>query len=277
MGNEFHIYVLHNRYSKIDQEYINDHKIFKNITILIGLMIDPHNQGIIDSQSVKASLIKLFPDSADTGILCIDLENKLYQNLKNFSANSIQYNEAVTAFTDLIKLIRRVRPQIKIGIYGLPFRTYYSSQLKWNIDQKLDPILSLTDYLFPSLYILYAQKANSKQNYIRKTNDYLLQNLNTAFDYAERLHKKVIPFVWYLANSNQGDFNYELLDKEEMKRYINFIRDYRSDNAQVSGVIWWETKTPFIKNKIKQLKKTGTTSDYSNIFHSYMDYLHYDE
>jgi len=160
---------------------------------------------------------------------------------------SMLFIEAEREFAIMINLIKELRPNVKVGIYGIPFRTYYSSQHRWNANDKLDYILSLTDIIFPSLYILFPDKERG----VELNDSYFKQNLDTAFDYAERLRKPVIPFVWYIVHTNNKKFGGELLGKSEMKRYLEYVRNYRRSSFKVQGIVWWETPTPYINQTIK--------------------------
>src|SRR5690606_18402972 len=133
-----------------------------SINILSGYMIDPKRENNFNFLSVDKYLNQMFPNITDTGILCINIENEVYQELKTNNLNSVRFKNAEKQFIDLLRYIKGVRPNLKIGIYGIPFRTYYPSQLKWNGDRKFDRLMSMSDIVFPSLYIIYPDKEKGK-------------------------------------------------------------------------------------------------------------------
>src|SRR5690554_4228185 len=91
----FNIYILKHRFDDKGRDYIESHKVFKEFKLFSGYMIDPKKKGIIDLESVERNLTKLYPLATDSGVLCINLENRLYDNLKNNNINSDEYEEAI--------------------------------------------------------------------------------------------------------------------------------------------------------------------------------------
>jgi hypothetical protein len=231
------MYVFKDRYNEQGKRYIEANLFFKEIKLLGGYMIDPAKKGVINLESVSGHLERLYPDPNTMGILCINLENSLYKNIKNYSSTNAEFKYSVAEFNKLLKYIRSQRPNLKIGIYGIPYRTYYASQKKWNKGNKLDELLSNTDVIFPSLYILFPDKQNGSES----NREYLKQNLDTAFEYGSRLGKPVLPFIWYMVNPGNKKYGGELLSLAEMERYLQFIYSYSNFNQRVDGVVWWES------------------------------------
>lgn len=82
--------------------------------------------------------------------------------------------------------------------------------------------------------------------------EYFKKNLDVAFDYAIRLNKPVIPFVWYLIHPSNKRYRYEMIPRMEMLTYIDYIHNYKSyNNNSISGMVWWDTPTPYNNNVIK--------------------------
>lgn len=244
--NDFSVYVFTHRYDNRGNKFIQKNAMFKKIDLLGGNRIDPENDNNINYKSITAHLIKLYPRRLSTGVLCVNIENSLYHSLKE-KKKSNNFNFAINEFIKMVNYIKKIRPLVKIGIYGIPFRTYYSDQIYYN--NSLDVLLQKTDIIFPSLYLLFPDK----QKGIFQNDRYLTENLQTAFYYADRLNKPVIPFVWYMISPNNKLYGGELLGKNEMKRYINTIRKFTSKNKnKVEGIVWWESsKKAFLKH-VKQ-------------------------
>lgn len=242
----FSLYVFKDRYEEAGKEFIENESIIDDIKLLGGYMIDPEKKGVINLDRVRYHLVDLFPRPDDAGVLCINLENKLYQDLKNFDKKSYSFRRAEDEFSRLLSFIKEIRPNLRIGIYGIPFRTFFEGQSKWNDDNKFDKIISLTDIIFPSLYILYPDHERGAES----NNRYFDRNLEVAFDYGYRLKKPVIPFIWYIVNPGNKRFGGELLTDDEMLRYVKYITTYRSrfQGKRVNGIVWWETtKRGFIQ------------------------------
>ncbi len=152
-SNDFNIYVRKNMYSI--ENYFNENSVFKYYNVLGENYIDPEKKGGINDESICKGLKLLYPGEDASGYLVIDIENKVMKDFKNYSLNSSQYMEAVAKLKELLSLVRKLRPNLKISFYGLPFRVYFASQNAWNESNKLDQVLSLCDFITPSLYILY--------------------------------------------------------------------------------------------------------------------------
>src|SRR5690606_30209119 len=211
-------------------------------------------QDIIDYKSVNKWITELFPLYKQEGTLCIDLENKLYQNIRGNnitrvkSSSKKEYLDGEKAFIDLVKYVKKLRPNVKVGIFEMPFRVYSTSEIRKNTSQNLDSILQQVDIIFPCVYVPFPAKIKSTQS-----NYYFLKtNLDLAFKYGDKLNKPVIPFFWYLYYSSDKTYRYELMPKEELWKYVQYIEEYKSvNNSGVKGIVWWDTPTPYSKKLIK--------------------------
>src|SRR5690606_20786721 len=249
------IYFFKNRYNQNTLQKIEQSRLdFKEIKILLGYMIDPKRQEVADYKRVKKSLETLFPNANQEGVLCIDWENKLYQNIRGNNITRIksvsnkEYLKGEKEFINLIKFIKKLRPNVKVGIFEMPFRVYSNSEIIKNTNQKLDPILKHVDIIFPCIYIPFPAKVKS----IQSNYDFLRINLDLAFNYGDRLKKPVIPFVWYLYYSPDNTYWKELIPKDELWEYIKYIESYKSSsNKRVSGIVWWDTPTSYSKTLIR--------------------------
>jgi hypothetical protein len=259
----FEIYILKKRYNAKVQRVLS-HFNFRTIKLLGGYMIDPDKKGIIDTGSVRRYLLELFPNFSDSGTLCINLENKLYKDLRDFDFKDKQFQNAQKAFLDLIRFIKKLRPRIKCGIYGLPFRVYYKSQEKWNENNKFSYIFREVDIIFPSLYILYPDQQYGEN----ANNEYWKFNLKCVFEYDRYFRKPIIPFVWYMVNPGNKIFGGSFLKLNELERYIEFLKNYEYDSRSISGIVWWEPS----KRGFQQIAKDSTLNQ-SDLFLFYLNLL----
>src|SRR5690606_740775 len=97
-----------------------------------GYLESNYKKGHIDLQKVKRSLEANYPNVNSTGNLILDFEGLVYHNLSKYKKESKQFLEAEKEFIDMVRLVKKLRPHLKIGIYGLPFRFYYNNQKKYN-------------------------------------------------------------------------------------------------------------------------------------------------
>ncbi|HMG82327.1 MAG TPA: hypothetical protein VK559_04785, partial [Ferruginibacter sp.] len=261
-GNDsFNIYVFQNRYTNDD--YFRQHSVFKFYQFLNQGTIDPNKKSEINEKSIQTALARLYPNNDDQGFLSVDLENDTFNNLRLYTPGDPRFNNSIEQFAKLISIIKSFRPNVKVGIYGLPYRIYYPGQNVQNENQKLDRVLSLYDFISPSLYILYPDKEKGSNANV----NYLKLNLQTALEYGKRLNKPVIPFVWYVVAPTNKLYGGEIIDKDQMLSYIATIKNFSWQNQKPKGVIWWEASDKGFKNMVKLPKrlKTNDTSSIKNI------------
>lgn len=243
------IYILKHRYNQKVRNSIDKSNIsFKDIYVMTSHKVDPKKNGNINYNEVDKYLNKWFPEKNTEGVLCLDLENKSFKDIRDNTANNQKYKKGIESFVKLIKYIRLSRPNLKLGVYGMPFRMHSKSHVKRNGNKKLDPVLKLTDYIFPSIYVFYP----AKQKGIKYNIDYFDNNLNMSFEYAERLNKKVVPFVWYMLHPSNKRFNNEIIPRSEMREYINYLENYKSpQDLEIDGIVWWDSPTTFAKGRVR--------------------------
>lgn len=248
-NDRLNIYVFTHRYDETGKKYIEETSDFQTIKLLGGYMIDPKKKGVIEMESVKKHLDQLFLNKDESGAICVNLENKYIQNLKKKDIGYEMFKETSLEFQELVVYIKGVRPNVELGVYGIPFRMYYPDQKTRNENYKLDPVLRLTDVIFASLYILHLDKQHGTE-----ANDtYFRKNLDVAFSYADRLENPVLPFILYVVNTGNRRYGGELLGRKEFKRYIDFIYNYRTHaGTGVQGIVWWEPTNQSFRNFLKQ-------------------------
>ena len=219
----------------------------QKVKIIGASGIDPYDKGFVNYKLLERNLIKMFPEKGTKGILCIDLENSIYKNIRNNEKSNLVVSKSIKEFVGMIDFIKNKRPNIKVGIYAIPFPFYYSSQKKRNEVGKLDEILSKVDIIFPSLYIYYPAVQKGLQSNLK----FLEENLEEASIYAKKYNKEIIPLVWYLIHPSNKKYRAAMIDKSEMKEYMDYIWKFSDSKFKLKGVLIWNSSTPF-KNKTIQ-------------------------
>ncbi|SJN28730.1 hypothetical protein FM107_05775 [Sphingobacterium sp. JB170] len=266
---DFKVFAVSDNYNNEVKNFIKNNSALESIKILKGFQIDPYKNGEININSIRKNLAKMYPKSDASGVLCLNIENKQYQNLKNFGTNTNEYKHAIIELNKMISTVRKFRPNLKIGIYGMPFRFYYSAQNKPNMNKALDGLLRNCDYLFPSMYILFTNSEIGEQ----KNLEYLNDNLEVALEYGERLKKDVVPFVWYGIHTNNKKFGSQLIPKETMMKFVDHMKSYSRSGNNIKGIVWWDgqvtenaTNPRLLNNEKKVLDKNSIILDYMSDF-----------
>src|SRR5699024_8052300 len=154
--------------------------------------IDPDKKGIIDLESLGEGINKVIKDTDYSGYIVLNIENKVYQELRSNSMNHKNYHKNISMMVKAVEKVKELRPKAKVIVYNIPFRFNVKSQKKYSDFDKLYPLLSVVDVFAPSLYINYHEREKKPQFF----NDYINNNLDVSFEYAEKLNKKVYPFIW---------------------------------------------------------------------------------
>jgi hypothetical protein len=250
VSQEFKIYYAPSLYNVEVQNLLQNNVNFKEYRLMLGIHIDPKKQGVIDREVFERNIIKFYPNTNSTGVLCLDLENKLFENLKNCKKESKDYKQAEAAFIWMVNTVKTMRPNLKIGIYGLPVRVYYLNSKEFD-PKKFDKIFLSCDYIFPSLYTMYLDKQVGRV----RNEKYLKDNLEIALGYGLRLHKPVIPFVWNLVHPSNKKDGGALIDKSEMLKNILFVKNFKFKGLSAHGIVWWDPDYKSFSNMLKNNPK----------------------
>ena len=266
-AERFKLYYAPDKYTNEVRNMLKSQANFNAYRLMLGWHIDPKNKGVVDKESFIKNIIKFYPNLSSNDILCIDLENKVYRDLADYDAGTAGYQKASSAFVWMLKTVKKMRPNVKVGIYGLPFRAYYPNAKNTN---KLDVILSCADYIFPSLYTMYPDSQIGKL----RNEKYLKENLSIALEYGIRLKKPVIPFVWSVVHPSNTLSGGQLLSSNEVVQNLKLIENFSYKNTKVKGVVWWDPDANYFSKVVKtQMKSTNNDPKYlqSKIL---QDYLH---
>ena len=256
----FNIYVINGRFGPETVEYFRNHN-FKFATLQTqGAIVRRNDKSAIDLSRVERFLNKRFPNADTTGMLVLDLESEPFKDLRDYDATDSRFKAAEKQWLTLVEKVKRLRPELKVGVYGIPFRSYYDWQKKkYNQPGKMNNLLSEVDFIAPSLYIMYSDEKVGHNRNIR----YLKENLDVALTYGKELGKPVIPFIWHRVHYSDDVKGQVLIDKEVFADYVNYIASYSRDNYKVNGVLWWDYSNS--SSKIKNMKGVDSFSFYDSI------------
>lgn len=231
IGQELHYYVQKTRY-KAD---VTDLSSVKNYDFIGHAYIDKTNSGVIDYNLLKQRIEVLYPEQDASTTLVLNLENKIYANLKSKNKNLRQ--KSVAQFVKLVKFVKELRPNLKVGVYGVPFRFNYDFQKKANHLGDLRPLFKTVDFLAPDLYVSFGKTEQSEQNFIRVVKE----NLDLYVSAAKLENKPIKVFVWYKIHPYNKKFGGTNVDSERMDVLISTIREKQKEYRKLDGVLWWDS------------------------------------
>jgi hypothetical protein len=263
-SNHKQIYIYLGDIGFKSQNLVNEYNI-KPIFLIGGYAIDPVDNGCIDTQSLRKNIEKVIPDPNATGIAILDWEGKAMHLLSTVPVKDLRFNEIIEEYIKMIEMAKALRPQIKWGIYALPFRSYWNRNEDWrNRSFLLKSLLSHCDVITPSVYNLYT---NLKYKYTNKL--YLLDNVSLALNIGNMLNKPVLPFVTHRWP------NLKIIPKEEFADYIDKLFKIQYSGKHIDGIIWWGPDEYYYKTGNQELKRefksdSSFSEQYQKLIYEYL-------
>lgn len=229
----------------------------------------------VDFQKLDLIVNKLFPQRYDHGFLVLDWEGKGFESLKD-QKNQKEFSYYKKEFISAIEFIKRIRPNVKTGYYGLPFRQYWNINKEFYLkNEALLSIIKKQDFIAPSLYTFYIDKPYEATNI-----EYITKNVQYSLKIGKKLNKPVYPFVWHRVHKSNRNFGEKLIPVNTFKNTIQKIIDLKYDGIGIKGLFWWHAEEFFyadrhqrksIAYEYKNVKNAGAYQ-YS-IFQRYFDVI----
>lgn len=240
-GNGFRFYIFPGFYSASTKQDLLQ-KNYDTVRVIMQAFIDNDKDSKINPDAVGRFCDKFYPEVNAGGLCIVDWEAQPFNDLRQYDKNDDRFKAAASTYIELVKLIKKLRPNIKVGIYGLPFRFYNPTQRLVNSQDKYEEVLAACDVIAPSLYIYYTDEQVGQE----KNLQYIRDNAEEALKYGKKLGKPVLPFFWYRVHPGNKKFGMQPISKNEMQAYLKCLAGYSYQGVKISGVIWWEgtDKTP---------------------------------
>ncbi|WP_353120211.1 hypothetical protein [Myroides odoratus] len=239
-------YVRYSSYDASTQEIIKDKKHFDYFVLTPGYFLKKNTE-IVDYGLLEKTLFNWFPDEQSQSYLVIDWERDAFKNLKKYSESDKAFREAEKDFITLIQYIKKKRPNLKVGIYGIPYRFNYDFQ-KLKDNTKFYNLLRECDFIAPSLYLSFTK--------FERNISFLQENLEQALQISEELRKPVVPFFWYLY-VNQSETI--LIEKDSMETYLKYIEEFNYKGNKIQGIFWWDAASVSRVFDVKAAKSNSIT------------------
>ncbi|EFK33067.1 Uncharacterised protein [Chryseobacterium gleum] len=194
------------------------------------------------------------PDKNQKGVVYIDLEMPFDDMLGEDDKSAMK---AMDYCLKVLRFAKKARPNIKFGLYAIPFTSVWSPNDEFYAKQnKFAPLLKECDIFFPSLYTFYSNPAAVLAN-----GNYLENNLNGLIKLGVAYKKPVYVFMWHrYHNSNEKDGMKEISDKI-WKEQMETVASQNVNGKFVDGILWWGAdayfyERPEAENMRKEFKGT---------------------
>jgi hypothetical protein len=243
----------------------------KQLMVFDGRYIDPKNSGFIDSVTLSNAIITHFPIAEATGIGLLDLEDENYKSLRKEGKSDVLFDQALGQFLKMIRIAKGLRPNVKWGIYNIPFNTYWDKTELWKNQQTfLDPLFREVDIFTPALYDFYPANVDWADD-----KAYFTDNIKVALKLGKEYNKPVIPYIWHRWHESNPNVGLQLIDINEFDQNLQWITKTGYENTFVSGLIWFDAYSyfyhikPGLKNLDRQKMGTSENQTVNKIFEKY--------
>lgn len=222
----------------------NNIKVNKRLTMSA---IDPDRNGRVDFNAVNRYINTQYPDNNAAGLCVIDWEGTALKNLKNYVKGNDTFKWEMEEYIKLVKYIKEIRPNLKLGVYDIPFRNYARNRLTSNPYDyaRLDPLLSICDFLAPCLYRPY----NEKEQGSTLSKAYFQNSIKIALGVGKIYDLPVYPYITMKIYGGNTISNDKLMKQSVFKHDIEVMNSTIVDGRSISGFIIWNGDYWNFKNK----------------------------
>lgn len=192
----------------------------------------------IDVNKLKETINKRFPNKNASAFLVLDWEGKAYDNL----FNKENYKTSLAQFISAIEIIKKSRPNIKVGYYGFPSREFWNADDTWRAkNHLLAPLYKKMDFIANSIYMFYTD-SEIKSSLNTK---YIEDNIQLALTIGKMYNKPVFPVIWHRYHPSNKQYGLMKIPFVSFRNYIHDILNASVGGKRVSGLFWWQADIYF--------------------------------
>ncbi len=208
-----------------------------------GRYCDPEDDGILNADLLQKAITELIPNPKATGYGIIDWEGKAFETLALSRAGTSKFTAAMAQYQKALDLCKKLRPNIKWGIYFVPVTDYWlKDTISWQkINKKLLPLMKQCQVLFPSMYNHYPEGTQFTHN-----DYYIRYNVRQALKLGIQLKKPVIAFVWHRIHDGNTKNGLELIPEKTFYNTLKKIVDTRVGKKRIDGLMWFTADSYFL-------------------------------
>lgn len=228
---------------------LTNNRNVKELKIIYGDFIYKKGNKLIEEIFIK-ELTRLFPLNNSSGYVMLDWEGQLYYDLIGNGVSITKKSNAASEFIKAIRIINNIRPNLKVGVYGLPnprFDNYDQNSKKY-----LGEIFKYCDFIVPVFYL-----DNPNDEFDGQLKAY------SNFIYGQNISKPVYPIVWDRYSTTDGKY------RSQQTGSTKFVRTTKKllQNKNFSGIIYWGRDSHFFgveKAKNKMISNENLHLQYKN-------------
>lgn len=261
-----------NEGTAFQNKFVQDNSLTTYVNISQGYFV---TNGRFSAKGLEHIINKYFPDKQTFGYAVLDWEGDGMQALVRQNS---EFNFYIEQFNQALAFAKKLRPNVKWGYYGLPYKFYESSLENYsNKIERLGPLIKNLDFIAPSLYILNNEPISiSEKQKIDAT-------LSISLKFASKFRKPVYPFIWHRVHPSNKLIGISLIDNNVFDEYIRYFSKFKYKNISISGLFWWHSENYSFKKKAtdNQIGKVySSVANFENfekkIFYNYLKILRKD-
>jgi hypothetical protein len=246
---DFEIYMDVGKMDSNFYNFIEERNFLINERLTMS-MINPKQDGCAQLDIVKKYIDIKFPEKLAEGVCVIDWEGKAISNLKKFTKGDNTEVNQMQEYIKIVDTMKAMRPNLKIGIYNIPFRNYSKDKVAFNPYDytRLYPLLRKTDIINPSPYKPYSVAQVGEKSNNKYFEDYIQQALRIKND----INKPVLAYIamrYYNANSPD---NKKLIPPQEFKADLKHMLKTKVDGKNIDGFILWNGDRWSFEDKLEK-------------------------
>lgn len=248
------------------QERIVDTYNLRTVRFIYQVSFAPGDK--FDSALLVKNINELIPNKEESGIVVLDWEGRAFKAFKDLNAEPKTVEKYVSDFVEILKIAKRMRPNMKWGYFELPFpnsELVTDFKKSREINNRIIPIIKASDYICPSFYMT----KNRDQNYFKN-------NVLEALRYGKVYNKDVYATIWHRVHRTVND----LSKTANFRTTIEIIAKANYNGKKIDGLFWWNEENYRLKKNSATVLKSRSSmasfedtqfSMFSNYFNSIKD------
>lgn len=191
---------------------------------------------------LSAWVDKYLPDPQSAVTVVLDWEGPRMDQI--FAGPQVQgeYEEAKRELLSAYALVKKMRPNTKVGFYGFPERNYWNRDEAWRSrNTAMADFLGQVDAIFPSIYDFYRTNDRNRGEEL----GYVRENTEEALRLGTALNKPVFPFIWHRYHDSNKKFRRQLIPEAEFREHVGTIARSTYEGSKVDGIVWWSSEQYF--------------------------------
>lgn len=206
------------------EQYVNQaHPRVMRIRIISNSLIDPDHDLKPDWDLINNTVQNWYSPGYN-GVICLDWEAEFFEALKGGPEHE-NFQKAINKGIALVNYIKNLRPNAKIGYYGIP-------NPNWNVDPAhLAPLVNALDVMLPAVYM---SDLNTYQQNVTK----LLANIQFAMERANG--RPVVAFHSPRLAARGGIGGDDIVEREQFIEFVQKTFTVEYNGKRPSGIVIWD-------------------------------------